>query len=977
MKIKVLLIWSLALLLCSCISEEIDSPHVVQSNTNFSVYITTPDEIQVEGEVRASHDGPHDGEGRINSLWLLVFDGAGEDNTLLEKKAVTYTTVEGTKINGKVELDSPSNNNTTIRFLANTATEDISVGQTWTEIRKLTYAVNNGNGQLFPMTGEIQTNFRTQTSIGTEQNRIRLIRSLAKITFNIQEGGDFQYLGNRVFRLKDKGFVFPTPENDAPNEAEFYNEAGYNKYTVTYSAERLNVAEEAGDEKLPLDNRTFFMLHGRYKGKEGFYRIDFYNEAKKEYLNFTRNTNYNLKVTVNGYGFDTEAEALEHPLNGSVVHIIADVSDAYNFITNGAGNFLGFSNLAVTIYGKPTYFTRGFAGNKTRYEYVLTTITNEKNGGWDSSDITILNAGSVLNSRIVVVDKYDEFGKPVPGMKEYLLVGSLPDNFKAGDETSVTVKYTTLAKDIKVRREQYIDCHFTNIAYPAGTASPSVSDVRLMPTRKSDGGYVENGKFPADAPTHLSWVMLADAPSTFNCRSTDYKNRTTVEQWRRSNNGPVRIQFHEHLNTMRMGRFAAKNAELEGFRFADVYVSLSKEGERHKLILAQANADLVGFFGHESIRPDYARLAANGRSVSGNYGPDKYQYDRYLVVERTTDTYITGSLKNIADYCRSHSPADIENLWYAPSYSQLLGVWVADNSDSRHTSPFRTEEMAAGGDYSSPAFPYFARSNFNSTHETAYPQINEQLPPLFGDTNVPCVNFVYGETMRGYHSKEYIAVRCVRNLDPNLEPDGLTNNNSPVSAGHEVTMDPKDFLSDDYFTNDSWNEPQIRNNKVARKFWVDPTHRSEQNVYRFTANPPRYTSYSRRTENVEGEVTFNAATREAGNANLRLPTMRELNLIYIYKDYLEQNSRFEKFNVDMPDASGMYSVDAKFPRILRYPAAGASTAPTYFYWSSTLRNPDLTYPMRMSMVVGYVNTRGAGYGEDDQLDHRRFVKTIK
>lgn len=983
MKYRFLIIGLMGAIFFSCMNEEVEVPGGSPSgNDKLNLFITTPDELLTESEVRASYNGPNADESSVKSLWLLVFEGPSDTDKLLEKKSVTYTTVEGVKINGQVELESDSDASTTIRFLANMGMEGVVEGQTWGDVRRLTYAVDNGAAQAFPMTAELQSNFRTQTSIGTPENRVRLIRSMAKITFNISSEGDFEYLGNRVFNLKGKGFAFPTTQNNAPDDAGIYNENDYNKRSVTYTPERLNTIESDGN-RTPLDDRSFFVVRGKYKGHEGYYRIDFYNDATKEFLDFKRNTNYNFRVTVNGFGYDSEAEAIEHPMNGGyIVHVIADINDAYNFITNGAGNFLGFSNAAVTIFGKPAYYTKGFSGSKTRYEYVLTSITNEKAAGWDPSDIVIIDGGRIENPRIVVVDKYDELGNPVVARKEYLLVGRLPDNFKVGEETSVTIKYKTLSKEITVRREQYIDCHFTNISY--SRESTSFSEVRLTQSRKSDGGYVENNKFPMNAPTHLSWIMLynpSNVSEQSNARFTDYQSRTSLDQWVSGNNGPVKIRFHEHLDGSKMGRFAASNADFEGFRFADVYATARNTGERHKLVLAQANADLAGFFGHESIRPNYRDLQNRGRAVSGNYGPDNDVYDRYLVVERITDTYRRESLAaSIEEYCRSHSPSDMANLWYAPTYSQLLGIWVADNSNSRRTSPFQTEEMGTGGNFVSNTYPYFGRSIFKSFHETAYKRINETLPDIYGVENVPFVSFLYGETQRGAQADRYIAVRCVRNMETGMEPSGLpTTSRNPVSSDRIVTMDPRGFLSEDYFSNDSWNYPAIRNNKVARSFQVDRDYVSTQDVYRFT----RYGTDSYRTSterNVEGEATHSASLTGASSRGKRLPTMRELNLMFIYKYYLEATPSFKKFNMDEPDGSGVTEnyPEVKYPHIMRYPATtGAWRAPTYFYWSSSLRDPTRIYPMRISMDMGMVNTRGDGAGQDNQVDHRRFVKTVQ
>ena len=106
----------------------------------------------------------------------------------------------------------------------------------------------------------------------------------------------------------------------------------------------------------------------------------------------------------------------------------------------------------------------------------------------------------------------------------------------------------------------------------------------MSKSRKDDGSFNTEG---------IQWIMLSE--NMGNCASTAVGDPNN--QMLNANGNVVYAQFKEYIDGEKMGKYAKTKAQLEGFRFADVYTSSVNENYRRKHIFAQANADLSGFFG--------------------------------------------------------------------------------------------------------------------------------------------------------------------------------------------------------------------------------------------------------------------------------------------------------------------------------------------------------------------------------------------
>lgn len=61
-------------------------------------------------------------------------------------------------------------------------------------------------------------------------------------------------------------------------------------------------------------DQAFIIVKGSYKGVTGYYKVAFYGEDGKSFINILRNHAYTVKITyVNTYGWETEAEAATDP----------------------------------------------------------------------------------------------------------------------------------------------------------------------------------------------------------------------------------------------------------------------------------------------------------------------------------------------------------------------------------------------------------------------------------------------------------------------------------------------------------------------------------------------------------------------------------------------------------------------------------------------------------------------------------------
>lgn len=955
-----------------CVDDSLIDDAEYKGKANIRVFTTTPEAEIAKLETKAAHENDLPAEAKVNSLIVLVFEDATDGAELLQMENVNMANdYDGTvKLSGK--------NNVHIRLVANYNLPDNLKGKTWSEIRTShIYNVDNSDSQSFPMTADIPNfNIKPNNHIGKSDDRVKLVRAMAKITLNIDGNGSFKYVGNKIHQIEKQGYLFAQDDNNltSPTTSTRYNETEYNKRKVTYSPERKNTGK---DQKTPLDTRTYVLIEGTYNGVKSFYRVDFgsrNSSEEMEYVDFKRNTNYWLKVNIVNYGFATEEEAIAAPVNSDIIEVSIVESSAYELLVDESGHYLGVSNSAVAIFGKSQYMSDGFEGVPQDYSYVFTTITNEKTSGWNENDIEIISVDGIEKNdlKIVVVDKLDEDGNPIAGMKEYLLTGKITSIFYESDQfephenelpgsANVSIRYGRLVKDITILRYRYLDCPFGNKV--VGQVK-DLSVATIKKHRMADGNFFEK---PVD------WAFFKIGGG--NCASTDYGNSENQAFYPSSVGvaADFSIVYREHLDGSTMGVKSA-NAKYEGFRFVDAYFSQIVDGVRYKMILAQANADLSGYFGREShfgYEGDFANVGAY--EVDDGNG-----YDSYLVSNR-----IYGN-----DPTCTHLNPRHEYLWYNPSNRQLIGLWLTDNSNSRKansaTDPVNPPLGAAlyigtrAGGYTKAQHNYYYSTGKwdNELRNTDIDKdLNMTYNQLFTVERNWFINFLDGESTRK-GSSEGTYYRCVRRLPHENMPEDIRRKvtTSPVS-GKQVTMDPAGYLSEDYFN-------QEVANPIARKIEVQPKVSETDQTTIYTANG---TGWKQTTKNIEKEYTLANAYAKATVGDNRLPTQRELLMIYVYHDLLV-NAGMEPFYKD--EADGYYEgtgTSAKPNRLLykmyRYPAPNHD-AYLHWYWTSTTDKGQFTgndngtvIPHRVSFHFGDVNRRGDK--QTTSMDHYRAVKTIQ
>lgn len=981
-------------LLAGCTDESIVSGG--RDNKSVSLYFTTPTLSNASVEFTDSSiktKGDHSsGEAQskqdmIKNLYFLLFDG--ENGVLMFAEKMTIQ-VDGT---GTVALSY--NGKGYVRLAANVSPEGWK-GKSWESLKnEQTFTISGKDS--YPMYADVgEQTITNSLVIGSAQTPIKLKRSVAKLT--VSATSEITFSGFRTFNRHKEGYLFPQdPIRNVSANIEDEHESAYdNGKKSIFLPETKNTDE---------DHQTFIIVKATHNGVEGYYRIDMRND--KKLIDIERNKHYIIKFGKNmGYGYPTPEEALTDPYNDESDSVVIEEHSSYDFIYNENQNYMGFSNSTVVIFGKAEYCTNGFSpSNKTTYKYVLTMIKTDSDG----SDVSIEdNGGLEITKKIIDKEggKYVILSAPVAGLE-----GDLDENGESGAWRTVTIRYKNMIKTLTVVwKGTYIDCTYSheNIAETLGN---SATYAEVKPHLRADG---TEEAYPS------GWIGLSTEEINADSSGSPLISHLS------GGNGDKYVQFREHVDGLKMG-IKSTNAPNEGFRFADVYLSSGLGEGMVKIIYAQANADLNGYFGGTSL--------AEYTPVNNDDGT---QYDSYLVSERITDEIGSSDLMS---YCKSKNPSDKQGLWYLPSSRQLMGLWLSDNSNSRKTSPMDTAPAEG------PTYRYISRSNYTQAHIDYY-EWTKTFTFIEGYTNLrnadskglndPSrywrMNFSNGETIR---DNTDAAIRCVRNLSGEELPSDIQSKITHPVSGRQATMDPAGYLSDDYFD-------QSVGNPIARKIEVLPKTTEMDNTVVYTWTPtagsiylywkteskglilkdylhyyswavgpgwerngkelypkdkgneytvgwtststppvPQNSENVHPTKSIEKEYTLTNAFNRSISAGGRLPSMRELLLIYIYHDWLVAGG-MDRFYVD--EADGYYegsSISIQPNRLLyqmfRYPAANHIPY-MHWYWTSTTRAGKFTGtdgsspPLRVNFHFGDVNARGAN--ETTAMDHYRAVKTV-
>lgn len=201
---------------------------------------------------------------------------------------------------------------------------------------------------------------------------VTLLRMFAKVKV-IEESkpsadfigdGTFTLAGYKLYNAADQGTIAPTSLD--------YNATTPNiPTTVTYNSNSgdWTTAEIPFYESAAAANQAYLIIKGEYEGKEGYYKVAFYNGGNT-FMSLLRNHAYTVKIIhVNTKGWDTEAKAMADPYPENRMKV--DVIDNNPNITDMIAckdYHLGVSDQVSAAWNEST---------------TATLVTTIKDGSWE------------------------------------------------------------------------------------------------------------------------------------------------------------------------------------------------------------------------------------------------------------------------------------------------------------------------------------------------------------------------------------------------------------------------------------------------------------------------------------------------------------------------------------------------------------------------------------------------------------------
>lgn len=176
--------------------------------------------------------------------------------------------------------------------------------------------------------------------------------------------GTFTLAGYKLYNAADQGAIAPTSLD--------YNATTPNiPTTVTYNSNSgdWTTAEIPFYESAAAANQAYLIIKGEYNGKEGYYKVAFYN-GDNTFMSLLRNHAYTVKIIhVNTEGWDTEAKAMADPYPENRMKV--DVIDNNPNITDMIAckdYHLGVSDQVSAAWNEST---------------TATLVTTIKDGSWE------------------------------------------------------------------------------------------------------------------------------------------------------------------------------------------------------------------------------------------------------------------------------------------------------------------------------------------------------------------------------------------------------------------------------------------------------------------------------------------------------------------------------------------------------------------------------------------------------------------
>ena len=176
--------------------------------------------------------------------------------------------------------------------------------------------------------------------------------------------GTFTLAGYKLYNAADQRAIAPTSLD--------YNATTPNiPTTVTYNSNSgdWTTAEIPFYESAAAANQAYLIIKGEYNGKEGYYKVAFYN-GDNTFMSLLRNHAYTVKIIhVNTEGWDTEAKAMAdpYPENRMKVDVIDDNPNITDMIAC-KDYHLGVSDQVSAAWNEST---------------TATLVTTIKDGSWE------------------------------------------------------------------------------------------------------------------------------------------------------------------------------------------------------------------------------------------------------------------------------------------------------------------------------------------------------------------------------------------------------------------------------------------------------------------------------------------------------------------------------------------------------------------------------------------------------------------
>lgn len=246
--------------------------------------------------------------------------------------------------------------------------------------------------------------------------------------------GTFTLAGYKLYNAADQGTIAPTGLD--------YNATTPNiPTTVTYNSNSgdWTTAEIPFYESAAAANQAYLIIKGEYEGKEGYYKVAFYN-GDNTFMSLLRNHAYTVKIIhVNTKGWDTEAKAMAdpYPENRMKVDVIDDNPNITDMIAC-KDYHLGVSDQVSAAWNEST---------------TATLVTTIKDGSWkvESKDKEWIGEITISDT----IDIPDAAGpKSTPG-KKYRLSIPLTEN-RYSEETReghVIVRSGDLTRTITITQK--------------------------------------------------------------------------------------------------------------------------------------------------------------------------------------------------------------------------------------------------------------------------------------------------------------------------------------------------------------------------------------------------------------------------------------------------------------------------------------------------------------------------------------------